>query len=60
MKGDPARHTISYSLHLPQDGGKNPIPGLASEFSLTLESSSDAVKWKKTPKKVISQQPETY
>lgn len=58
MKRDPARNTISYKMHLPQDDDSKQIPGLASDFSLTLESSSDADKWKKTSKKV-SQRPKT-
>lgn len=59
MKRDPAGHTSSYRMHLPQDDGYKQIPGLVSDFSLTLESSSDAEKRKKTPKKVMSQRPKT-
>lgn len=59
MKWDPARNTISYKMHLLQDDDSKQIPGLASDFSLTLESSSDAEKWKKTSKKVMSQRPKT-
>lgn len=59
MKRDLARHTISSRMHLPQDDGNRQIPGLASDFSLTLESSSDAENRTKTPQKVVSQRPET-
>lgn len=59
MKGDPAIHTIFHRLHLSRDGGKKQIPRLASDFSLTLESSSIDEKRKKTPKKVVSQRPKT-
>lgn len=58
MKQDPARRAISNRVHLSQDDGNKQTPGLVSDFSLTLESSSDAVKRKKTPKKV-SQRPQT-
>lgn len=59
VKRDLARHTISSRTHVPQNDGNQQIPGLASDFSLTLESSSDAEKRTKTPKKVVSQRPET-
>lgn len=48
---------MAYRMHLPQDVGNMQIPSLVSDFSLTLESSSDAEKRKKTPKKVMSQAP---
>lgn len=61
MTRDRARHSVSYSVQLPTEDGYNQIPSLetlASDLSLTRESSSEDDKRRKTPKKVRSQMPE--
>ncbi|TWW70940.1 Deleted in lung and esophageal cancer protein 1 [Takifugu flavidus] len=60
VRQDPARHDASYSTCLPLDDGYNQISSLepmASDFSLTCESSSEKEKRKKTPKKSKQSKP---
>lgn len=68
VKCNPAKPTIAYTMHVsrePQDDGYTLIPSPemmapernVSDISLTLESSSDTPKRKKTPREVKSQRP---
>lgn len=71
VKSNPAKPTIAYTMRMsrePQDDGYTVIGGSEktvpemneSDLSLTLESSSDTPKWKKTPREVRSQKPTLF